>query len=36
LTFDFDQVQAAEERWQRLSVYAESFESYVDRFQSAS
>jgi hypothetical protein len=36
LTFDFDQVRAAEERWQRLSVYAESFENYVDRFQSAS
>jgi hypothetical protein len=36
LTFDFDQVQSAEERWQRLSVYAESFENYANRRESAS
>lgn len=36
LTFDFGQVQRAEERWQRLSVYAESFANYTDRYASAS
>lgn len=36
LTFDFGQVQRAEERWQRLSVYAESFANYAERYASAS
>lgn len=33
LTFDFASVSAAEERWKRLSIYAESFASYLDRYE---
>jgi len=33
LSFDFEQVTAAEARWDRLSVYAESFASYLDRYE---
>lgn len=33
LTFDFGQVRAAEDRWKRLSVYAESWSSYLDRYE---
>jgi len=36
VTFDFEQVQTAEVRWQRLSVYAESFANYAERYASAS
>ena len=31
LTFDFEKVAEAEDRWNRLTVYAESFASYLDR-----
>lgn len=33
LAFDFKTVAAAEERWKRLAVYAESFASYLDRYE---
>jgi len=33
LTFDFASVSAAEERWKRLSIYAESFANYLDRYE---
>jgi len=33
LTFDFASVGAAEERWKRLSIYAESFANYLDRYE---
>ncbi len=33
LTFDFAQVSAAEERWKRLAVYAESWSGYLDRYE---
>lgn len=33
LTFDFSQVSAAEERWKRLAVYAESWSGYLDRYE---
>jgi hypothetical protein len=33
LTFDFPQVSAAEERWKRLAVYAESWWGYLDRYE---
>lgn len=33
LTFDFTSVAAAEDRWQRLAVYAESFAGYLDRYE---
>lgn len=33
LLFDFDSVAAAEERWNRLAVYSESFASYLDRYE---
>jgi hypothetical protein len=33
LAFDFDQVTAAEERWNRLSIYAESLADYLDRYE---
>jgi len=33
LTFDFADVAAAEERWKRLAVYAESFAGYLDRYE---
>lgn len=33
LSFDFQQVTAAEARWDGLSVYAESFASYLDRYE---
>lgn len=33
LTFDFGQVSAAEDRWKRLAVYAESWSSYLDRYE---
>lgn len=33
LTFDFAGVAEAEERWKRLTVYAESFASYLDRYE---
>ena len=33
LTFDYGQVSAAEERWKRLDVYAESWAGYLDRFE---
>jgi hypothetical protein len=32
LTFDFDAVAAAEQRWQRLSVYATSYRDLLDHF----
>ncbi len=32
MTFDFASVVAAEERWKRLAVYAESFAGYLDRY----
>ena len=32
LTFDFDTVAAAEERWRRLSVYAVSYRDLLDHF----
>ena len=32
LTFDFDVVAAAEQRWQRLSVYAVSYRDLLDHF----
>jgi hypothetical protein len=33
LSFDFNQVAAAEDRWNRLAVYAESFANYLDRYE---
>ena len=33
LTFDYASVAAAEERWKRLAVYAESFAGYLDRYE---
>jgi hypothetical protein len=33
LSFDFEQVSAAEDRWKRLSVYAESYGGYLDRYE---
>jgi hypothetical protein len=33
LEFDFATVAAAEERWNRLAVYSESFASYLDRYE---
>lgn len=33
LLFDFSSVAAAEDRWNRLSVYSESFASYLDRYE---
>lgn len=33
LTFDFDAVAAAEERWRRLSVYATSYRDLLDHFR---
>ena len=33
LLFDFNSVAAAEDRWNRLSVYSESFASYLDRYE---
>ena len=33
LTFDFTKVTEAEARWNRLLVYAESFDKYLDRFE---
>jgi hypothetical protein len=33
LTFDFAQVSAAEDRWKRLAVYAESWSGYLDRYE---
>ncbi|HQX49125.1 MAG TPA: hypothetical protein PLY87_08535 [Planctomycetaceae bacterium] len=33
LHFDFSSVAAAEERWNRLAVYSESFASYLDRYE---
>jgi hypothetical protein len=33
LTFDFSNVAAAEDRWKRLAVYAESFAGYLDRYE---
>lgn len=33
LMFDFGNVAAAEERWKRLAVYAESFSGYLDRYE---
>ena len=32
LSFDFDEVSAAEERWNRLAVYAASFADYLVRY----
>jgi hypothetical protein len=32
LTFDFDQVAEAEDYWQRLGIYAESYGEYLDRY----
>ena len=33
LTFDFEAVAAAEERWRRLSVYATSYRDLLDHFR---
>jgi hypothetical protein len=33
LSFDYASVAAAEERWKRLAVYAESFAGYLDRYE---
>lgn len=33
LSFDFHKVAAAEGRWDRLSVYAEAFGAYLDRYE---
>ena len=33
LLFDFNSVAAAEDRWNRLAVYSESFASYLDRYE---
>lgn len=33
LVFDFNFVTAAEDRWNRLSVYSETFASYLDRYE---
>jgi len=33
LLFDFSSVAAAEDRWNRLAVYSESFASYLDRYE---
>ena len=33
LLFDLNSVAAAEDRWNRLSVYSESFASYLDRYE---
>ncbi|MEJ7590656.1 MAG: hypothetical protein WKF77_03850 [Planctomycetaceae bacterium] len=33
LFFDFNSVAAAEDRWNRLAVYSESFASYLDRYE---
>jgi len=33
LTFDYASVSAAEERWTRLAIYAESFANYLDRYE---
>ena len=33
LSFDFEQVAGAEERWNRLAIYAESFSAYLDRYE---
>lgn len=32
LTFDFEKVREAEERWKRLSIYATAYEDLLDRF----
>ena len=33
LTFDYAKVVEAEDRWNRLSVYAESVEGFLDRYE---
>ncbi len=33
LSFDFRNVTEAESRWDRLAVYAESYGSYLDRYE---
>lgn len=33
LTFDYTKVTEAEDRWNRLAIYAESYDEYLDRYE---